>query len=362
MYSRNMKEANGSVFAALDRHCAAHNDPIANAGTVRWVASSEGTDRRRLKHAKLISSISFAASLKLARFDMEGVAIFCAIGLDLPDELDFLVEELVDGGMLVAALYELKPLPNVSTAAIRDVVEVFDSSHEPDYRGHGAAAISGLYPAIRCFTINDLTVDETDRIFFKICLSDTYRATLWMSAGLRETLSTIADLSPVAIPYRTLCRSVFETDPSALFMALYRCLEALYAYSHTKNLMNSLGINKTWSEVAEVLEDTLGWRPREEQSLGTLLRIAVQEDLRSILAALKEPPSPDADLVNCATKRIYLLRNSIVHYRPFLQSFDAENVDWNTLCEKVALIVLDVYHSVSTPSSSQVAPLQGGPQ
>lgn len=348
MSSRNMIEAHGRVFSSMDKFCSERNDPVKNAGVARWTATSPGVDKERLLFAQLQSSLSFADSLKIARFDHAEKSLFFTIGLELPEGLDFLQEEDLGGGVLTLIISELSLLPIKSTSEIRNIVEAEDKDSTAGYEGHSCASIASLFPEIRCFSCEKLTEDETSRVFFLLCLYATSRGMLWMKSQLRETLTLIANLSPVAIPYRTLCRSIFDTDPSALFMALYRCLEALYAYSHTTNLINKLGIEDSWSNVAQILEETLSWRPREEQSLGALLRHAVPSDLRTILLAMGENDLEDGDIVNRATKRIYNLRNSLVHYRPFHQSFHPESMDWNVLCEAVALLVLHVYNSTIT--------------
>lgn len=343
-----MIDAHARVFGSLDAFCSGRNDPVQNAGTVRWTAGSGQEDKERLLFAELKSSLSFADTLKIGRFDLAETSFFCTVGLDLPEEIDFLQEEDFGGGMLTAILSELKPLPVRSTSEIRNVIEVENKESTPGYKGHESTLIETLFPVIRCFSVKNLAEEETQRVFFLLCLSTAGRGAQWMNSRLRETLTLIAELSPVAIPYRTLCRSIFDIDPSAVFMALYRCLEALYAYSHTTKLMGRLGIQEPWSDVAQVLEETLSWRPREEQSLGTLLRYAVSDDLRAILAAMGEDISDEGDVLNRATKKIYNLRSSLVHYRPFHQSFRPETIDWNRLCEAAALLVLHVYDSVGT--------------
>ena len=343
-----MIDAHGRIFSSMDEFCSERNDPVKNAGAARWIATAKGVDKEILLFAELQSSLSFANTLKVARFDHNEKSLFFTVGLDLPEELDFLQEEDLGGGALTLILSELSLPPIKSTSQIRNIVEAEDKDSTNGYKGHSCASIASLFPVIRCFSSEKLTKEETNRVFFLLCLSATSRGMLWMNSRLRETLTLIAELSPVAIPYRTLCRSIFDTDPSALFMALYRCLEALYAYSHTTNLINRLGIEESWSNLAQILEETLSWRPREEQSLGVLLRHAVPSDLRAILLAMGERDLEDGDIVNRATKRIYYLRNSLVHYRPFHQNFHPESVDWNVLCEAVALLVLHIYHSTIT--------------
>ncbi|ELQ11305.1 hypothetical protein A988_11974 [Pseudomonas syringae BRIP39023] len=79
-----------------------------------------------------------------------------------------------------------------------------------------------------------------------------------------------------------------------------------------------------------------------------LLRYAVKKDLLLLIDSLGEEMPTSSDLVNFATKKMYNLRNSLVHYRAFHQSFDPDKINWNRLCEASALMVLHVYDSVVT--------------
>lgn len=344
MASRNKIQANSTIFAGLDDYCSVNGEQLPNAGEGRWIVSARGTDQRRLVKADLTSTISLGATLKLARFDIDGASLFCTVGLELPDEIAGLLDEGVGGGMMTAVLSELRPMPKASPLEVRNAIGI--GVNTEGYIGHEVLEISQLYPALRVFSGEDISEDETPRVFFLICLADRIRAGVWMDSRLRANLELIAELSPVAIPYRILCRSLFDTDPSAVFLALYRCLEALYAYSHTSELMGKLGMNLEWNHVAQVLEETLAWRPREEPSLGLLLQRAVSEDLKTMLYALGATLPENADLVNYTTKQMYQLRNSLVHYRSFHQSFDPDTIDWNRLCEATALMVLHIYSSI----------------
>lgn len=343
MGDRNMIEANKKIFTSLDDFCARRSEPIKNSGTARWITTDKTIDRSILKSAQISTYLSFASRIKIARFNFGNSALFCTVGFDLPDQINDLTEVEVGGGILTMVLAELSPAPTESTLSIKNVVEALDRDSDSSYVGHDPNLIWGLYPPIRCFSTDDLSNDETERVFFKICLADLSRAQLWMDEPLKDTLQLITVLSPTAIPYRTLSRSIFDTDPSALFMALYRCIEALYAYSHASKLVNKLNIKASWTEVASTLEDTLGWRPREAESLASLLEIGIKEDLQTVMNALNEKqPEGETNLVTWSSKRIYKLRNSLVHYRPLHQDFELDSVNWNRACEGIALLVLHI--------------------
>jgi len=126
-------------------------------------------------------------------------------------------------------------------------------------------------------------------------------------------------------------------------------LEALYAYSSARSLAGALEINKPWGDIATVLEDELGWHPREEGSLTRIIKFAAPADLKAILEGLGNPSPDDQELrVSRAAKAVYGLRNSIVHYRPAQHRVDMESFDWLSICEAMVGVVVDVYEAVFT--------------
>jgi hypothetical protein len=91
---------------------------------------------------------------------------------------------------------------------------------------------------------------------------------------------------------------------------------------------------------------TLGWYPREEPSLEALLKNATQEDLETVALALGDRVPPTSRSEAYIAKRIYQMRNALVHYRPFHRKVSTRGIDWNRLCEAMARLVFDVYGKV----------------
>jgi hypothetical protein len=346
MPSRNMIEANTKVFGSLDEFCLRRGEPLSNAGQPRWI-STDHSGKAFLKYAKLAEHLSFSASVKIARFNFYSRAFFVTTGLDLPEAPEIFQVEQLDGGRLTTIISELKSMPVVLPSQIRNVVEADDGTSGLTYEGHDHQLLSTLYPKIQVFSVLDLPTEESFKVFFLICLADRRRIEQWIDEQLAAVLNLIVELSPTYIPYETLCRSVLDMDPGALFLALYRCLEALYAHTQSLRLMTSLKISKPWAEMAELLEEALGWYPREEPSLEALLEHAVSEDLHAIAAALKDFIPTEARKHSYMARRIYSLRNALVHYRPFHQKFSFNEVDWNRLCEAMALLVLHIYGEIN---------------
>ena len=297
-------------------------------------------------NATLVAELALSTVVKIARFDFSNRAFFVTSGLDVLEPPKALEVEELHGGILTAFLSEVRPSPAASASEIRNIVEYADKTSTPGYGGHDPLLVSGLFPKIRVFSVPDLLIDESSKVFFLICLSDR-RAEQWIDEQLGQVLVSVTHLSAGSIPYETLCRSILDMDPSALFLALYRCLEALYALTLTRQLMTAVQISKPWAEMAQTLEETLGWYPREEPSLEALLDGAAPEHLQAVMAALSEIVPEGARSAQCVARRIYQLRNALVHYRPFHRKFSFRGVNWNRLCEAMALLVSHVYSQVN---------------
>jgi hypothetical protein len=290
----------------------------------------------------------FSATRKLVRLELGPKTYFCTVGFDNPAPLSSAKEISVDPAFLTVLLYELGPRPRATVAEIRNVVEATDLIAESSYAGHDFEAVSALFPPVRVFELPAIPNDATWKIFFKICVEECGYSDSWIEAELSETLQSISDLDPDKIPYRVLCRSIFDGDPTSFFLALYRCLEALYAFASAQKVVSALQLKQPWSEVAAVLENELGWYPREEGSLENLLRMAGVTELKAVCGLLSEIDAGDDEQVaaNRAARCIYRLRNSIVHFRPAQHAVDFGKIDWNRLCLHMAVIVLFIYAEV----------------
>jgi len=348
--SRNMIDANKKLFATLDKFCNARGDPVLNAGQPRWIETT-AAEKGVLKNAKLTELLTFTARKGLARFDLSTKTIFCSVGFDHLVPSFGLSEDDVNAGLLTAILFELDPLPRASAAEIKNIIEADDPSINAGYAGHTSAAIKTLYPTVRAFSAYNISPDETWRLFFLICLLECRNAETWIDEAFANALQGLAELQILNLPYRTLCRSIFDTDRGAMFLALYRCLEALYAFSSARALMATLKLSNTWEDIASALEDVLGWHPREESSLADLISLGIDRDQTAIFAALNEPLPDTAQnpLSTLASRRIYRLRNDLVHFRPAQHRVDLTKIEWNRLCEAMTGLICFIYADVFGP-------------
>jgi len=295
--SRLVKGANQSIFLHLDNFCATRGVSLSNAGAPRWI-TSENKHRYIMRNSVIRTSVALSTVRKLARIELGQKVFICTVGFDNPIPLSDAVESTVDAAFLTVILAELAPRPRATPSEIRNIVEAADSNADDNYTGHDPELIASLFPTIRVFETPALPEDETLKVFFDVCVEECeFISESWIESDLARTLRLIGELDPNKIPYRVLCRSIFDADPTSFFLALYRCLEALYAFSGARRLIDSLGMTAPWANVAAALETELGWYPREENSLTQLLGMAAIQDLQAISALLGDA-NDDAETDN----------------------------------------------------------------
>lgn len=335
-----MIKANEALFRTLDFYCERRSDPVENSGSIRFVAGDNNA-RGSLQHLKAATKVEFGLHRALLQMEMRDTTYVALVGFDFdPHPIDA-VEVQVNPGALVAILTELNVAPKATPVVIRNVVEAGDNS-DPDYPGHDAPQIASLFPDVRLFQLREpMDADTAWRTFLVICTNECALGGSWIFDDLALELRALSDVGVSSLPYEALCRSMFDLDPRGLFMSLYRCIEATYAFESSRKLVKSLGLSISWQEVAIALEREMSWHPREANSLNLILTYAEQRDLQQLCACLNHDVGND--LVASASKAIYGLRNRIVHYRPGHDVVDVDSVDWNTLCILLVRIVFTVF-------------------
>tara|TARA_R110002051_G_scaffold8952_3_gene36326 strand:- start:202 stop:1248 length:1047 start_codon:yes stop_codon:yes gene_type:complete len=342
--ARNKTEVHKALFAVLDAHCAAAQDPVSNAGVGRWVDTSGDPNLSFMTRAKLSESWSFSASRYLARYDLDGRSYFCAIGFDYISAAPTGFSKWYPSSSeQTYILSTLKPRPKASTLAIRTIVESADIT-TPHYKGFSPNSIFNLFPSISIFDAPTVTHDENWRVFFHICVKDCNENDSWIDGPLSASLEILSAAGINEIPFRMLCRSVLDSDPTSMFMSLYRCLEFIFSYGPISGLINALSLSVSWSDMLKELESRSSWRSKEDKSLAELFKAA---DIALVAKLAKQlsvdiSKTPD-EIAESTAGKIYDLRNNIVHYRPAHKDAQLSKHNWNRICEYLSDVVLNVY-------------------
>ena len=335
-----MKAANLLLFQHLETYCSRRGETIPSAGASRYVRG-DATDADHLMNLTIRTAMRFGQRRSLSVLNYGGSDFIALLGFEFEGELFQLSPVAADAGTVVCLLSEQLPQPIKTPAEIRNIVEA-GSLHEPGYAGHECESVQNLFPPIQLLKSTEgLDEDSTWRLFLMLCVEECRRGGSWIEEGFAKELISLADLSITALPYDALCRSMFDADPRTLFMALYRCLEATYAYESCRRLTNTLGLGTTWYDLAAALEAEVGWHPHEAASLNVVLAYAADEDLLGLCQCLEAQVGNDLQV--SAGRAIYRLRNHIVHYRPGQDDIDVEAIDWNLLCARLVGIVKSVF-------------------
>lgn len=345
--SRTMKTAQQAIFGLLDSYCATAGEPVSNAGAARWIQGN-ADDSRLLAGAVFSNLFRLTPRRLMARIDFDGQTYFSTLGFFGAEGVAGLQEGDASPGVVSVLLAESLPRPIGSPFEVKDAVELSDAAQDAKYNGHDCATIANLFGQIRVFQGSAVEGAETWRAFYEICLGELSTTDTWIEPTTAAELEKLTELSALGLPYQTLCRSLFDADPAALFLALYRCLEALYAYTASTRLASSLGFSASWQDIAVALERDIGWRPREEDSLAGLFLKCNEPLLLQIFACLGEDPTEGMNTSSSTAKKIYKLRNSVVHYRPIHHSIEHSRVNWNALCVTLSLIIREVYFDIFT--------------
>ncbi|MBB5609026.1 MULTISPECIES: hypothetical protein [unclassified Janthinobacterium] len=346
--SRNMTATNTEIFHFLDNYCIGRSNPIRNANTPRWIAGPTANEKAFLADAKIVFTLNFTLTRRAAIFEHLGRAYFCLVGFDEAEIFGQLTEVEVTGGIFTTIIGELLPKPIKSTDEIRNIVEAQDRSNSGHiYKGHSLDLMKNLFPSVSVFTMGEVSETEAYRIFFRFCAMECENGDFWIKKILSSSLTNLCDLDSLHIPYQTLCRSVFDADPAGLFLALYRCIEALYSYKSAGKIATEFNLTKDWNEISIILEATLGWRATEASSLNSLLTLCDETVFPDLFTALGI--TIDQTILNIkdlAGKQIYKLRNALVHFRPIHHRKEYEKIDWNLICVVMTEIVRCIYEKI----------------
>jgi len=343
--AREMVGANAAIFQTLDDAVSSLGHHIPNSGSPRWI-STNPNERGFLKDSKVLNIVKIGQNRSVLHLEYGGFSFFSTVGFSEKIELSHLTEIDTTSSQLTVILFEGNVKPNCGPLEIIQNIGGQDKNSDLGYTGHPPALVLPLYPLIRIFKFTGGVIDDFWQAHFMLCLEEAMATGSWMDQELFRSLKTMSELDSAKIPYSVLCRSIFDHDRTSLFLALYRCLEALYSYAATASLVSSLGIQKDWKVVSKQLEIDLRWYPKEDAALQGLFQRAGLKELIDISNSLKIPQEPLDTLSGRSARAIYDIRNKSVHFRPFHQGVDFDLIDWSKLCTALSCIVLDVYNEI----------------
>lgn len=352
--SRNAKDTATAVFERLERYAADGGSPVPPGERFIFLEEADYKvliDSRRREHLR------FGRHQAAALIESTGGEWLALSGFDADNlvQSSHIREVEVPPGLAVAMVADLEVDPSAKPLSVVDIVGA-GSKNDEGYPGHELDRVLTLFPRLRLLEIDSEVagVANFQANVLVPCASQGAHGNGWINTLLAQELSFLAEQRIAGLPYEFLVRAVLDLNPTSLFLALYRCLEATYAYAKASELARSLGVEKSWVEVAQALGNTLSWYPRHDQALADVLAMPTvdAQDLDALALSLGRDRGTEALSTRVAVG-VRELRNSLVHYGPTTRRVSILNDDWNMLCIPLARVVGSVFsHAYALPSAA----------
>ncbi|VTS49449.1 Uncharacterised protein [Gordonia terrae] len=342
--SRNAKDTAATIFDRLVRYAADRGVQIPLGE--RYIFLDEA-EYDILVRTKRLAHVKFGRNQAAALIKSQNTVVLAIAGFEAEAVVSTSQTREVEmtAGLAVAMLADLEVNPSASPASVLDVAGA-GSAADGGYQGHDLDLVLGLYPDMQALEIDDLAAGWTDldANLLPTCARQGAHGNGWVNSELAGELAMLGEQRIAGIPYEFLTRAVLDLNPTSLFLSLYRCLEATYAYTKASELATTLGISKPWIEIAEALGNTLSWYPRHDQGLAAVLAMPTvgSDELEALAVALGRDEGADA-LSTRVAAGVRELRNSLVHYGPTTRQVAILNDDWNALCIPLARVVGSVF-------------------
>ena len=313
----------------------------------RWIKRHSIDDAELMAKADVESiKLSLIDSAAIIRFDERHY--FGVAGLEEPQTLPSGLKQIdITPGLFASFVVEVGLDASATAAEIRDIVEGF-SSVDNDYQGHDLSDVANLFPKILFYEVNQSYVyaRTIERILGSYISRGYSGGPLSFKSDTLIEIATFFENGSDWIPFSLPLRGMFSFSWDGLFLDLYRCIEQLYAVPRITRLTEKWATSESIINLAKLLEDVLSWRPKEDESLELLFRdldVELCKDIRDgfQFVTVKESSSNPSIV---ASKRMYALRNSCVHFRPTTQNKKITDPQWNRIISLMLKIIGDLYH------------------
>ena len=331
------------LFAKLvDVVEASPDRALTNREAPRWIKKLSDEDAALMSRADVVEACLVTRHLRASLLQHEGTIFLCVSGLESAEDLpmNFEAVELTPGHFALA-VSELKLEPKASAIEIFDTI---DRSFlgEDGYEGHDLEDVAKLFPDVAIFQLNkDADLSGSIWRALGVLLSVFYgKGPIELSEEALESFKELYEAGSNHIPFKNIVQGHLAMSWSGLFLELYRAVEQLYSVPKLTGLTDQWASPKPFYELAELLENQLGWRPKEEDALREL----IESCDASRLEMLANEFCPDAEnKAKAVAKAIYKQRNSLVHFRPAMPEEDYSTLQWNNRISLMIELVSDLY-------------------
>lgn len=315
--------------------------------------TTDSNGKAWLKGARVKKSphLALGPQAQFAIVTLDADCFLVAVGVEIavPDESDFRQIELNSGAFTLLATELEVPLSQSADMAYELLEHVFiERINDTDKAVFlPMEVVDKYFSKISLFEIragSSLTSDDSKdyRIALAAVLcSKAARPLEWPSRTMERLGEMAMDRNEKA-PFHLLFRMMTESRGDAAFLAVYRCIEQLFPLPKIATLCSELGVTIPAMQVAKSLEQHLGWRRPEIESLNQIMSGAPDSILMELAAFFNITVSTEPAAT--VAKAIYDLRNRCVHFRAlYAEDIDAPQPDWLKLVDMLLELVQFLY-------------------
>lgn len=315
---------------------------LSNAEAARWLKKLSDDDTDLMSQADVLEVCIVTKHLRAAILTHDNDKYLCLCGQDTDDDLPDGFEAVdLTPGLFALAITKLKLAPTASSIEIFDVIEDSYKGLD-DYTGHDLDDIARLFPNVSVLILDQNTTSSGS--IWRVL--GVLLAVFYGDGPIELDQATLADLKELYetgsehVPFRNILQGHLAMNWTGLFLELYRSIEQLYAVPKLLNLTSEWASTEPYFKLAELLENQLGWRPKEEDALRELIEQCGQP----LLDSLAQEFCPEAEnKAQGIARAIYKQRNSLVHFRPAMPEEEFSVAQWNNRISQMIKLVSELY-------------------
>ncbi len=340
-----MRDANVSIFKKLANFVTKHSSNIVENKNKPYIETND-TEKEWLKNIVIIERHPILPNVQTALFEFKNQKYFVTIGFQHQEESDASnILEFVElnAGILTALLFKLE-VPLIKSLNYLDITnEIFYESSDELIK-YPFDCVSKFFEPLCIYRIDDdcpfAGGEDIDLIRLSgfYILKNRQLISLDFSSNTLDKFERIFFEGSKVIPYENLLLSLVSIGWKYSFLDIYRCIERLFCISALEEFHGKLQITHSILQFSTDIEDHIGWKPKEDESLNKIIKKSPEEAtnlLREIRTFIYgEAEGNHGDL-------IYKIRNSIVHFRGANKAMysSLNDLHWDKLINSSLLIV-----------------------
>ena len=339
--SRNMIEANQYIFALLMNFVDQSDVENKPPNGIRYIKTNK-SEKQWLKNLNILKTQPILPNLRTATLYFKKKYYFVVVGWGKSESLDDILEPIpLNAGLVTALLFELKIPIRRDVTALELVDQILFRYKEDgsEYKGHDWYEVSEVFEPILAYQFPDSSPfkgDELAQISGFYLSKNPQQLSLPFSTQTIRSFEKIYLEGPASIPTENLLFSLTSVRWKYSFLDVYRCVEHLFSVFMLDKLHQRLKMPIPLIEFSVELEDHLGWRPKEDDTLKLLIEQS-PEEAKQLLREVKL--FLDSDAHGDLGIRFYKIRNAIVHYRPASERLNLNDENWDKLIRATLLII-----------------------